>query len=92
MEMHNGFLHKTENVYIKASRNQAVFTTEIRSALSKISYSQELDERVNVPRCNSGPLLNYVIPQVLVKNMYRSTNHSTNSFMNNIIIQFLLKP
>jgi hypothetical protein len=36
--MHNGFLHKTENVYIKASRTQAVFTTEIRSALSKISY------------------------------------------------------
>ena len=45
MEMHNGFLHKTENVYIKASRNQAVFTTEIRSALSKVSYSQEPGER-----------------------------------------------
>ena len=46
IEMHNGSFHKTEkNAYIKTSRNQAVFTTEIRSALSKISYSQEPGER-----------------------------------------------
>ena len=44
--------------YIKVNRNQAVFTTEIRSALSKVSYSQEPGERANMPRCNSGLLLN----------------------------------
>jgi hypothetical protein len=42
----------------KAIRSQAVFTTEIRSALSKISYSKEPGERANMPRCNSGLLLN----------------------------------
>jgi hypothetical protein len=30
---------KQRNVYIKTGRNQAVVTTEIRSSLSKISYS-----------------------------------------------------
>ena len=46
IEMHNGSLHKTEKKhYIKGYRNQAVFTTEIRSALSKVSYSQEPGER-----------------------------------------------
>jgi hypothetical protein len=59
IEMHNGSLHKTEkNAYIKVSRNQAVFTTEIRSALPKISYSQEPGKKTNTPRCNTSLLLN----------------------------------
>jgi hypothetical protein len=56
---------KQKNVYIKVSRSQEVFTTEIRSALSKISYSQEPGKRANTPRCNTivkpttrGPLVN----------------------------------
>ena len=49
---------KQRNAYIKADRNQAVFTTEIRSALSKVSYSQEPGERANMPRCNSSLLFN----------------------------------
>jgi hypothetical protein len=35
--MHNDSLQR--NAYIKSDRNQSVFTTEIRSALSKVSYS-----------------------------------------------------
>ena len=54
--MHNDT--KQRNAYIKTDRNQAVFTTEIRSALSKVSYSQEPGERANMPKCNSGLLLN----------------------------------
>ena len=43
--MHNGSFHKTEKMhYIKVNRNQAVFTTEIGSAISKVSYSQEPGE------------------------------------------------
>jgi hypothetical protein len=44
--MLNGSLPKTKkNAYIKASRSQAEFTTEIVTALCKISYSQEPGER-----------------------------------------------
>jgi hypothetical protein len=48
--MHNDT--KQRNAYIKTDRNQAVFTTEIRSALFKVSYSQEPGERANMLRCN----------------------------------------
>jgi hypothetical protein len=45
-------LHKTKkNAYIKSCRSQAVFTTEIGTALSKISYSQEPGERPDAMLC-----------------------------------------
>ena len=53
--MHNDT--KQRNAYIKTDRNQAVFTTEIRSALSKVSYSQEPGEKPNTPRYNTSVLL-----------------------------------
>ena len=48
---------QNRNAYIKFNRNQAVFTTEIRSALSKGSYSQEPGEKANTPRYNTSVLL-----------------------------------
>ena len=50
---------KQKNTYIKARKNQTVFTTEIRSALYKVSYSQEPGERANTnTRCTSRLLFN----------------------------------
>jgi hypothetical protein len=51
-------LYTKQRKCIKVSRNQAVFITEIRSALSKISYSHEPGERANMSRCNSSLLSN----------------------------------
>ena len=39
--MQNDSLHKTENAYIKAERNQAVFTTGIKSSPTKVSLFLE---------------------------------------------------
>jgi hypothetical protein len=36
---------KQKNAYKKTGRNQAMFTIEIKSALWKVSYSQETGER-----------------------------------------------
>ena len=53
--MHNDTNQR--NAYIKTSRNQAVVTTEIKAALSKVSYSRS-QVRISHPRHNSGLLYN----------------------------------
>jgi hypothetical protein len=45
--MHNDT--KQRNAYIKTERNQAVITTEIKEALSKVSYSRSQVRITSVP-------------------------------------------
>ena len=56
--MHNDT--KQRNAYIKTSRNQAVITTEIKAALSKVNYSRS-QVRISHPS-HKGSLASLTMP------------------------------